>query len=495
MRKKLISSYEDFEREYRDVKDQITDIDVYEDIDFPTFEMMEKVKDNLACEVVTEEQNIFKYKRSKTIKILVASILLFVIVGEFAVLKSSFMDSFNITKGTSQKKLEDKSDEKVEVFKGNDLSVYEKAVEEFSKKQGYNIVKSSAINMNIRLPKTFDEFINNVNIGDTLELEKINGLSKQFGYDFKKYLGKKLALYAVNIEKNNTNKGLLITLIYNNNIVGAWISEKDDLQNIIKTCKENDDKNISTQQALDNAKDFIKRYFNSDETMKNIITKDKETNYVKPTYELKFEHSTVKVDAQSGKVIGYDTVNSAKSNKSLSEQSLRNKASDYYKHLGFPTEFENNASVINTDGSICADFSQSIHVNDKTIYNPYNSVRIILNSDGTLRGIVSFYKPLIFTDKSNNILISEDKVKTYYAGVGHDKGVSNFQIPKLEIVVPNNGDLIYSESYMKENPTAVYSEEDYCRLAWVAKGSDDKRSMMLYIDAESGEVIGAAAYK
>jgi hypothetical protein len=35
----------------------------------------------------------------------------------------------------------------------------------------------------------------------------------------------------------------------------------------------------------------------------------------------------------------------------------------------------------------------------------------------------------------------------------------------------------------------------YCRLAWVAKGSDDKSAMTLYIDAETGNVIGAAGYQ
>ena len=95
------------------------------------------------------------------------------------------------------------------------------AAEQFVKSQGYSIMMNSGANFDLQLPVSFDEIKNDVLIGDLLK--KRNEISKQNGFDFSSYLGKKVTLITYGV-KNEKNEEANIDLILDGNkIVGFWV--------------------------------------------------------------------------------------------------------------------------------------------------------------------------------------------------------------------------------------------------------------------------------
>lgn len=93
--------------------------------------------------------------------------------------------------------------------------------EQFVKSQGYQIILNSSANFDFQLPSSFVEIQNGVHIGDLLK--KRNELSKQNGFDFSSYLGKKATIitYAVETKKNTAENFDLI--MDENKVVGFWV--------------------------------------------------------------------------------------------------------------------------------------------------------------------------------------------------------------------------------------------------------------------------------
>ncbi|QAA35130.1 DUF4830 domain-containing protein [Clostridium manihotivorum] len=507
MKKKLVHSNKDFDEEYKNVVDDIKNLDYFEDIQFPTLDMIEETKKILISEVEkVEPQKNRKDKRNLT-NLLVASVLFVAILGELAVLRPSLFNLFNRESNVSAKNSNNADDtyakiddgyskvSKAEMANESILSVYGKNVEEFAMRKGYVIVKNSVINMHIRIPN-FEERAGDIPIGDIFKQR--NELSKKNGYNFEAYKGKRVVLYAANVKKNNKLEGLLITLIYSNKIIGAWISENGDLENILKTQSADDEAGylpISTDTATEKAKNFIKKYYSSDEQVKSFGINSRTQDYNRPYYTVTFDSYIIRIDALSGQVIELALTKGLKSDdslKDLTEEQLKERAIGYYKELGFQYNIEDVSYPGTPNKEFVAQFCQSIAINNKVIYSRDNSVQVVVSSKGQLERITSFYRPLIYNGKSNTN-IDERHAYTIAEGYFRALGIYGCKDISLESIVPNNNYDILSKT--KKGDTAkgdsIYPRsEAYSKLVWSVTSSD-KDQVTIYLDAETGEILGA----
>ena len=107
---------------------------------------------------------------------------------------------------------------------------YEKqqdAAIKFVNDKGYKSAMNGIGSANILLPKSFEDQMDGVNIGELLS--KYNQLSKQNGLDFSGYLGKKVYFFALGLEKDNKILDQqMILLLDGTEVVGYWLDETGD---------------------------------------------------------------------------------------------------------------------------------------------------------------------------------------------------------------------------------------------------------------------------
>jgi hypothetical protein len=507
MKKKLFRSNKDFDEEYKNIVDDIKVIDYFEDIQFPTLDMIEETKKILISEVEKVEPQRNKNYKRKLSNLLIASVLFVAIVGELAVLRPSLFNFFNRESNISSKnsnnaddiyaKLDDGYNKvsKAEIANESVLSVYGKSVEEFAMKKGYVTIKNSVINMHIRIPN-FEERVGDIPIGDIFKQR--NELSKKYGYNFEGYRGKRVVLYAANVEKNDKLEGLLITLIYSNKIIGAWMSENGDLENILKTQSADDEAGylpISTDTAAEKAKNFIKKYFSSYEQVRDFGINSGTQDYKRPYYTVMFDSYIVRIDAISGQVIELSLTKELKrddSLKDLTEEQLKEKAISYYKELGFQYNIADVSYPGTPNKQFIAQFCQTIAINNKVIYSRDNSVKIAVDSKGRLEMIASCYRPFIYNGKSNTTI---DESHAYSIAEEYFKalGLYGRKDISLESIAPNNNYEILSNTKRGDSAKGnniYHKSEGYSKIAWGVTISD-KPSVTIYLDAETGEIIGA----
>jgi len=118
--------------------------------------------------------------------------------------------------------------------KRNLLQDHSNAASLFIENLGYKIGINSGVGIGIKLPIDFKYKKDSVEIGDFL-YEK-NQLSKEFGLDFSKYMGKGLYLLGYQISNNDISKGFIIMFFDNEKMVGAWIgdSNEEDLKTLMR---------------------------------------------------------------------------------------------------------------------------------------------------------------------------------------------------------------------------------------------------------------------
>lgn len=91
---------------------------------------------------------------------------------------------------------------------------------EFIKNKGYNIIINSGISGGIKLPSTFDEVRNEINVAEIIK-EGLE-LSKAEGLDFTPYLGEIVELRSFDMEADE-DRNTAIGLFDGGNMVGFWI--------------------------------------------------------------------------------------------------------------------------------------------------------------------------------------------------------------------------------------------------------------------------------
>lgn len=97
---------------------------------------------------------------------------------------------------------------------------------------GYTILPNSIGGNIIKLPDSFDETINGINVGQLLK--KRNELSKKLGFDFSSYLGKEVDLFECAVEPD-TSDNEVICLLDGNKIIGFWMAPPPQNGDISKT--------------------------------------------------------------------------------------------------------------------------------------------------------------------------------------------------------------------------------------------------------------------
>ncbi|MEG1254970.1 DUF4830 domain-containing protein [Clostridium sp.] len=177
-------------------------------------------------------------------------VILIIVVLVVGLLISNAIDDFNIDIGDEEtndtfvvennKKYKDDVEDKVSELEA------EKGLGEFYSKisdMKLSTVMNSGIGCDIILPKSFDEIVNEIEIGRLLE--ERNKLSSEEGYDFSKYLGKEVMLLGLRLDTGNDKIQEVIGIIYNEEVVGFWITpmfndiEDCDITVIIKTFMDN----------------------------------------------------------------------------------------------------------------------------------------------------------------------------------------------------------------------------------------------------------------
>ena len=113
---------------------------------------------------------------------------------------------------------------------GANLTTQYNTAIKYIERRGYKIIMDSGVAMGVRLPENYTTKSGDVKIGEFL-YEK-NEQSKKKGFDFTEFMGTSINLFGYEITKDDTPVGFIFVLFSNDNLVGTWIDESKDVQDL-----------------------------------------------------------------------------------------------------------------------------------------------------------------------------------------------------------------------------------------------------------------------